>query len=60
MKIDINAELIGDEVITEYFLPGLVRQGLSATKDNIKTMVQNKAGDFIEVDPVKIKFIWKN
>jgi len=58
MKLNINAELELQEVIDSYFRPKLEAQGI---KDGIyKIMVQNKAGDFVELAPEKVKLVFNN
>lgn len=61
MKLEINAELLATEVINEYFVPSLKSAGVTdASLEKTKVLVQNKAGEFVEVSADKVKFIWKN
>jgi hypothetical protein len=61
MRLQINAELEAAEVIENYFAEKLKAQGLSGDiKTLAKVQVQNKAGDWVEVSPEKVKFTWSN
>lgn len=61
MKLEINAELIATEVVNEHFIPSLKSAGVpDASPEKVKVLVQNKAGEWVEVSSEKVKLVWKN
>jgi hypothetical protein len=58
MKIQIAAELIGDEIINN-FLKHLKENGIDGTIDNVKIMVfSKKSGEDVEVKADQIKILF--
>ena len=55
MKIQIQAELLGDEIIS-IFGEELKKASVTATPADIKTEVLNKDNKWVPFDPAKIRF----
>lgn len=58
MKIQINAEINGKELVEEYIIPTLAVSKITAETKEIRAQVVNKAGDWVDFDAEKIKFIY--
>jgi hypothetical protein len=58
MKVKTEASLTGDEVILEYLLPQIKAKGVDGTENDVKVQVENKAGQWVDVVPSKVKFIF--
>lgn len=58
MKININAEVLGTEVVEQYILPQLYASKVEATSAEIKMLVfSEKKGEYVEFDVAKMKFV---
>ena len=58
MILKIEATVDGQEVIDSYLMPKLKESNVTPDNKDIKVQVQNKAGEFIDVSPDKVKFVF--
>lgn len=60
MKLQINAEIDGVEVLKEYVIPSFEKAGVPVqTSDSVKVQVwSEKSQKFIDFNPEQIKFIF--
>ena len=59
MKIQINAEADGNEVINDFVIPKVKESGIVVNSGDVKVQVfSEKAGKFIDYKPEHVKFIF--
>lgn len=58
MKLKIEANVTGDEIVNEYILPNVKSKGVDGTVENVKVQVQNKNNEWVDVTPSKVRFIF--
>ena len=59
MKIQVNAETDGNEIISQYILPQIKNQGIEPKTEEIKVMVwSEKSQKYIDFKPEQVKFIF--
>ena len=56
MKININAVTNANEIVNDYMLPLLAGSGIKAEPKEVKIMVLNKEGNWVEFPGEKIQF----
>lgn len=54
MKLNISAEIDGPEIV-ENFVAKLKESDINTTAASIKLQIQNKAGEFVDFPPEKLK-----
>lgn len=58
MKVKINAESTGKEIIDEHIVPKVKDNGIVVNTGEVKIFVKKKDGTEVEVQPENIRFVF--